>query len=417
MRNRLPYFSGLAAIGLFWGLGWAMTPASKSETEPERKLPAAAFSRKTVAADTGRSSPETAGEDHGTVRNHQLGPIRWDEERGKYVATLHGRERNLTLVHAVQEKAVKDLEKGRPFYGATVVMDARDGRILALAEYSQREPETSGVALRPDAPAASIFKLVSAAALLEANVQPEQSVCVSGGKRRLSPKNLLDRRRDRCVAFRDIVPLSLNAAMAKLSDRRLPAGRLEQMADNLGFGRPLPIEIPMEPSVALIPADDFGRANTAAGFGDVRMSALHAAIVTGLIANRGQWVPPRLFEAGDIPLSVADTPAPSLSPSVAGPLARMMTDTTSRGTARRLFSRISRSSPLRNMAVGAKTGSLLFYDQHVDHSWMVAFAPASDPEFVVASVVVNDWQLWYTKAGPLAIGALEAAFTKGSATH
>ena len=407
MRNRLPYFAGLATIGLCWGLAWAMTPSVK--TEIERTSFSNVHRTHTPTAPVLRAAIPT---DPHTSRSHQLGPLRWDEDQGKYVAALRGREHRLTLVPEVQEKAAEALAKGRPFYGATVVMDAKDGRILAMAEYSQREPERSGVSLRPDAPAASIFKLVSAAALLEENVQPEQSVCVSGGKRRLSPKNLLDRKRDQCVEFRDIVPLSLNAAMAKLTDRRLPPGRLEQMAENLGFGRLLPIEIPMEPSVALIPTDDFGRANAAAGFGEVRMSALHAAIVTALIANRGEWVPPRLFEANDVPVLVEDAPAPRLSPSVAGALARMMTDTTSRGTARRLFSRISRSSPLRNIEVGAKTGSLLFYDRHVDHSWMVAFAPASDPAFVVASVVVNDWQLWYTKAGPLAFGALEAAFSE-----
>lgn len=408
MRKALPYVAATALAGLFWVLAWAIAP---SQDVPAHLLSQADPSENYRPQGPRPTNGAAAAASAANPRSNELGPIRWDNTKSKYVAMFRGEERLLTLEPAIQEKVVSALEKGRPFFGSTVVMDAKNGKILALAEYSQREPERSGVALRPDAPAASIFKLVSAAALLEASVEPEHSVCVSGGKRRLSPKNLLDRRQDRCVRFGDVVPLSLNAAMAKLTDQKLPLGRLVSMAENLGFGRQLPMEVPMEPSTAHIPTDAFERANTAAGFGDVRMSSLHAAILTSLIANRGEWIPPRLFETPLFPSTAVETPAPRLAPSVADPLAQMMVETTTRGTAQRLFARVSRASPLRNMRVGAKTGSLLFYDEHVDHSWFVAFAPAKDPEFVVASVVVNDWQLWYTKAGPLAVDALETAFS------
>lgn len=401
MRNALPYLGALAVAGLFWGLAWSLSP-SPSVNRSAKPQAATSPSPTRPAENASRETDRPVGD--------ELGPLRFDAETRKYWARFRGEDRRLTLDPEIQEKVEAALGKGRPFYGATVVMDAKNGQILALAEYSQREPERSGVALRADTPAASIFKLVSAAALLEARVAPEEAVCVSGGKRRLAPKHLLDRPQDRCVRFGDVVPLSLNAAMAKLADRNLPPGHLSRMAENLGFGRALPIEIPMEPSRADIPADAFGRANTAAGFGDVRMSALHAAILTSLIANRGEWIAPRLFDTAVHNSMSEPLQAPRLEPSVAIPLAQMMEETTTRGTARRLFSRIGRHSPLRNMRVGAKTGSLLYYDDHVDHSWLVAFAPARNPRFVVASVVVNDWQLWYTKAGPLAVGALEAAF-------
>lgn len=343
------------------------------------------------------------------VSPRALGPIAFDEGQRRYVAPWGGAEAQLTLHPDVQARVEEELRAGRPFFGATVVLEAKTGRVLALAEHSQRAPEKTGVALRADAPAASIFKLVSAAALLDHGVAPNEQICFSGGKRRLLPKHLEDRRRDRCVPFADVIPLSLNAAMAKLTDKHLEEGALVEMASRLGFDRPLPFEVEVEPSRAHIPADRFGRANTAAGFGDVRLSTLHAAMLTSIIANRGMLVPPRLVASVDGgALPPLEPPQQVLDPSVAEALSAMMAETVTRGTARRTFHKRKKGSPLEGVRVAAKTGSLLFYDQHVDHSWLVAFAPVEDPEVVVASVVVNDWQLWYTKAGPLAKSALEA---------
>jgi len=319
----------------------------------------------------------------------------------------------LTLDPEVQRVASRALTRGRPFFGATVVLAAKTGEILALAETSQRTPERSGVALRADAPAASIFKLVSAAALLHAGVSPSEPVCYQGGTRRLAPKHLKDRPGDQCVTFADVIPRSLNAAMAKLVNRHLPAGALHGMAERFGFGKTIAIEIPVEPSHAFIPRDPFGRAKTAAGFGDVRLSAFHAAAMTAVIANRGEWIPPRIIDesaAAELGVRLPPGPLPHgvIDPAIADALTHMMVETTESGTARRMMAKLPRGVLLRQVQVGAKTGSLLFYDEHVDHSWLVAFAPAAHPEVVVATVIVNDWQLWYTKAGPVALQALEA---------
>lgn len=340
----------------------------------------------------------------------RLGPIERDEVQGHYTAMWGSERQILTLDPRIQEPISDRLEQGKPLVGATVVLEAKTGQILAVAEYSQRAPEAHGVAWRAEAPAASIYKLISAAALLELGVAPEQEVCVHGGTRRLAPQHLRDGPQDSCVRFADVIPLSLNAAMAKLVDRYLPLAHLGELSERLAFNHHLPGSVVVEPSPAQIPVDRFGRANTAAGFGDVKLSAVHAASLVSVIANHGHMIVPRIlqqemasgpqraFEALDV-----------LDPLVCLELAEMMRDTVRRGTARRVFGELGPNSPLHGVSVAAKTGSLLNYDEHVDHSWMVAFAPVEDPQFIVATVLINDWQLWYTKAGPLARHALETA--------
>ena len=59
---------------------------------------------------------------------------------------------------------------------------------------------------------------------------------------------------------------------------------------------PIAFARPVEVSTAEVPDDPFDAANTAAGFGSVRLSALHAALLAAIVANGGVFVPPVLVE-------------------------------------------------------------------------------------------------------------------------
>jgi cell division protein FtsI/penicillin-binding protein 2 len=91
----------------------------------------------------------------------------------------------------------------------------------------------------------------------------------------------------------------------------------------------------------------------------------------------------------------------------------MMETTTTEGTARKVFrrDRHARRSPLREVAIAGKTGSLADQAPYRDYSWFVGFAPADDPQVVVAALVVNE-RLWHVKAPSLAHQALKAYFSE-----
>jgi cell division protein FtsI/penicillin-binding protein 2 len=59
--------------------------------------------------------------------------------------------------------------------------------------------------------------------------------------------------------------------------------------------------------------------------------------------------------------------------------------------------------------VAGKTGSLNEQKPFRDHSWFVGYAPAEDPQVVVATVVVNG-PLWRVRAPWVAREALTAYF-------
>jgi cell division protein FtsI/penicillin-binding protein 2 len=262
--------------------------------------------------------------------------------------------------------------------------------VIALAEHTEGSPGLRGGVLRARPPAASLFKIVTAAALLERGVDPQETVCYHGGNHRLAPRLLEDdpRRDGRCVTLEQAFGHSANVVFARLADRSLSPAELRAQAERFYFNASIPFEGAVEPSRADVPEDRFGMANTAAGFGDVRLSPLHAAVLASVIANGGVLAPPRLVEAVEGELTpTPHEPARIVDEVVAGRLADMMRSTVAEGTGRRVFRRPP--PQLRGVTVAGKTGSLFDRSPFRDWSWFVGYAPAENPQVVVATVIMN----------------------------
>ena len=340
-----------------------------------------------------------------------LGEPRLDPGRGRLVAPYGEGRAVLTIDPRLQERLERSLSTYRAPWGATVMLEAGSGRVLALAEHSEAEPERKGLALSPIAPAASVFKIVTAAALLERGVGVSDPICYHGGRRRLQPRLLADdpRRDRRCVSLAQAFGHSTNVVFAKLADRDLDAPALRAAAERFLFNVPIAFPRAVEPSPANIPDDPFGLANAAAGFGDVRLSPLHAALLASVVANGGLLVPPVLVDDVEgAPLPAPGAPWRVVDEAVASELGEMMRSTVTAGTARRVFRRTAHG--LRGVAVAGKTGSLADPSPFRDYTWFVGYAPAEKPEVVVATVVVNG-RLWHARAPTVAREALEAFFT------
>jgi penicillin-binding protein A len=358
-----------------------------------------------IAATTAALVPVVASE-----KAPPLGTPRLDPSLGRYVASLGDGRAILTLDPRLQSRLERTLDQYAVAYGVTVLLEPATGRVLAMAEHSEAEPGRRGLALEPIAPAASIFKIVTAAALLEQGVRAEQEVCYHGGKRRLQPKLLDDdpRRDRRCLSLSEAMGHSANVVFAKLARRALDAPVLRAMAGRLLFNAAIPFAVVTEPSTADIPEDTFELANTAAGFGPVKLSPLHGALLAAIVANGGVLVPPALVEEAEgAPAPVPGPPVRVLDEAVAAELGEMMRSTVTSGTARKAFRRAA--GPLRGVSVAGKTGSLADPSPFRDYSWFVGYAPADRPQVAVATLVVNG-RLWHARAPQVAREALEAYF-------
>jgi membrane peptidoglycan carboxypeptidase len=136
----------------------------------------------------------------------------------------------------------------------------------------------------------------------------------------------------------------------------------------------------------------------------VYLSPLHGALVAAVVANRGLWRDPVLFE----PPQGAPPPAERvLSPEVAQAMADMLEETVTRGTARRIF----RERNFRVPGAVGKTGTLADRQPFRDYSWFVGFAPKEAPRVAVGAVIVND-PLWRIRATWLGREALRLGLAR-----
>lgn len=297
--------------------------------------------------------------------------------------------------------------------GGLVAIEPRTGRVLAYVGYEAGKGESVGVVTDPAPPAASVFKIVTASALIDAGVKSTTSVCYGGGMRGLVEADLIDSpKRDRwCATLADALGYSINAIFAKLADRHLNETRMTQYVSAFGFGQRLPFDLPNAPSPADVPESRLERARMAAGFWHSQLSPLHGALLASTIANDGGMPHAAIvdrIESANGETLYEHTPRtfrqvlPRQTARLAG---EMMTRTVTHGTAKKAFWDARGRPFLPGIRVAGKTGTLSRSNPYRRYTWWVGYAPVDDPKIAVASLVVNEPE-WRIKASYVAKEAL-----------
>ena len=308
-----------------------------------------------------------------------------------------GRRWPLTLDASLQRTAQRMLATARPEAGALVAIEAKSGRLRVLTEWPSASSRDDGLLLGRQFPAASVFKIVTTAALLErARVGLERRVCTEGGTHRVGSEHLLAPRTGvaECGPFFEALGYSRNAAFAQLANQYLKPEDLENYADRFGFGSPLPVEVDIDLGQFRSEVDPLSFARTATGFMGSTLSPVGAAYLAFVIAEGGRTLPLRLFDAQVAP-ATATEPFFAIRPETARDLRRMMEVTVRRGTCWRAFHDEHGQPYLRRVSVAGKTGTL--GEQDSMYSWFIGFAPSQKPEIIV-SVLLKNGPLWREKA-------------------
>jgi cell division protein FtsI/penicillin-binding protein 2 len=327
---------------------------------------------------------------------------------GHYVADLtDGGQAELTLDPRLQASTDDVLRAFQIPYAGAVVVSVPDGRVLALVGRSAADPRLGAeqLALRAWAPSASVFKVVSATALVEHGVSGATRVCYHGGVSAVLPDNLIDVPAidRRCDTLAYGLGKSQNAIIAKLVTQHLTAGDLAGTARSFAFGQPIPFEIPVEASHLDVPSEPLELARASAGFWHSTLSPLHGALLAATIAAGGQMPAPtviqRAVDAQGQPEALP-MPAPRhvADPAAAAEVGRMMELTTRIGTAKGTF-RNKRGQRLLPVEVAGKTGTLSANTDRgpIGYSWFVGYAPADHPRIAFA-VVLGNGPAWRIKA-------------------
>jgi hypothetical protein len=330
-----------------------------------------------------------------------------DLKRAAYVQRLEDGHRILwTLDPVLQDSALTIFRNREVPYGAAVVLDLRDNSVLAFAGHSSHNPAVDPLEVLTTAwaPAASTFKLVTAASLLEhGDVTGSTKACWHGGVDGITDDLLADSPAldTRCDSLAAAVAWSHNVVIAKLAKANLDQGELSRTAHAFGFERELPFEFPLEISPAEIPEDEKERAKVAAGFWHVDMSPVHGAVLASIFARGGVLQPPHLVKQVLAPDGSDVTPTPPkaervIASDVAKAVGQMMIGTTAEGTAAASFKDDKGQPFIPGMEVAGKTGSLTGKRAPaLNYNWFIGYAPADKPEIAVAVIIANEpaWRI------------------------
>ena len=315
----------------------------------------------------------------------------------------------LTVDRRLQEHMQSLLARYDVPQGGVVAMDPKTGRVLAYVGYERGKGRTTSVVTDPSPPAASVFKIITASALVDAGVNTSTSVCYGGGMRGLEAIDLVDSaKRDRwCANLGDALGYSINAVFAKLADRHIDAERMDRYVSAFGFGQRLPFDLPSTPSPADVPDSRLERARMAAGFWHSQLSPLHGALLASTIANDGEMPYAAIVDrieskTGETLFEHTPRGFRQVVPRhTARTTAEMMINTVTKGTAKKAFWDQRGRPFLPGVRVAGKTGTLSRYNPHRTYNWWVGFAPVDDPQIAVAALVVNE-PAWRIKASYVA---------------
>lgn len=318
------------------------------------------------------------------------------------------------------------LNRYRPDYGAVVMMDADSGQVLALSSYQKQGEHLGNLALVNSFPAASIFKIVTAAAAVDSeHLNSDSKIQFNGSNHTLFKKNVFDttvNRWTRSMSLREAFSKSVNTVFGKLGVNVVGPSQLNIYAHKLGFNQEIPTDLPVSPSFTDIPEEtSFHTAELASGYNRVTtLSPLHGAMIAASIAADGVMRAPYVIkkirdDKGDVLYEAMPfTVHQPFSAATSDDLKDMMEATIMDGTSRKSFKELKRDKIFDQLIVGGKTGSLTGTSPRGKNDWFVGFAIRGNQRIAISAITVNKDQ-WTVKSSFLAQTMIKTYFKQEAA--
>ncbi len=280
---------------------------------------------------------------------------------------------------------------------AMVVLAPDSGKVISMVGFD-RNDSGANTCLNSHIPAASIFKIVTAAAAIDIlKFGPDKIFSYNGGKHTLYKRQLKERtnRYTNRITFSQSFAQSVNPVFGKLGTHHLGKDNLEKFSRAFGFNRRLEFEIPLEPSKIEVTDDPYNWAELASGFNrKTTLSPLHGALMAAMVANDGQLVEPTIIdritnEQGQVVYTgTLKKLEQVISPEASETLSRMMKSTIRSGTCKKVFRGYRNDKVLSRLTIGGKSGSIDSRGHNARYDWFVGFAKEKEGSGKIALAVL-----------------------------
>lgn len=322
---------------------------------------------------------------------------------GKININCYGRSLSLetTLDQALQSYMLKVIQRSRSPLIGFVAMDPATGRILSVID-SKKVNRAKSICLSSQFPAASIFKIVSAAAAIDrCNISGDTSLTYNGWAHTLYKNQLTDRinRYTNSTSLKSSFAKSINPVFGKLGIFRLKKDLIEEYANRFGFNQKIEFELPVELSRISVGEDPYHWAEVCCGFNrETLISPIHGAMMAAAIVNGGKLVEPTIIgyitDEENNPVYVGSTNIIRrvISRKASREMKELMAATISSGTCSSTFRGYRRDSILSKLSIGGKTGSINNKSDELHYDWFVGYCAekAGTKKLALSVLVVHD---------------------------
>lgn len=317
-----------------------------------------------------------------------------------------------TLDPQLQKESDYLLKKYKPDYGAIFMIEAKTGRILAMSSFQKSDPNASNLNLRATFPAASVFKVITAAAAIDhSGINPDHKIAFNGGNYTLYKRNALSEtvnRWTRFISLKDAFARSINTAFGRLAIENIEPQVLNTYAEKFMFNSEILADFPVEKSTAQVPDEKgFELTQVASGYNRYNtMSPVHGAMIAAAIINEGRmnhpYIVDELTDSNQNPVYKGATfdNQQIISVESAAKVQSMMEQTVLMGTSRKTFRKIVREKKFKEIEMGGKTGHFSGTNPKGRTDWFVGYASDGDNKVAIAAITVNI-QKWTVKSSAL----------------
>ena len=327
-----------------------------------------------------------------TVVRDRLGRV--VEDIGEKVEPTDGRDLQLSIDSKVQffayQRVREAVQEHRARSGSVVVLDARSGEVLALANYPSYDPaqrrSMSGAQVRNRAltdvfePGSTMKPFIAALALEKKMVTPETPIQTAPGRILVSGLPISDSHPHGVLTVAEVIQKSSNVGTVKMAMQMQPR-EMWELYTRVGFGQRPQIDFPGAVTGRLRPYKSWRpieQATMSYGYG-LSTSLLQLAQAYTVFARDGELMPVSIVRR--------DEPAAGqrvIAPATAEAVRRML----------RLAAGPGGTAPKAQApgySVGGKTGTARKQEgkgyTNRYRAWFVGLAPVADPRIVVAVMV------------------------------
>lgn len=205
----------------------------------------------------------------------------------------------LTINQSLQEIAERELAEGISRTGSSggdvVMMDPRDGAVLALAGVRDGKASVTATGIAEPYEPGSVMKPFTVARALDlGRVKPDDQINTEGGTWIVAKRKLTDEHKAASMSVKDVIRLSSNIGAVKIA-MELSEGEEYEALRDFGFGTLTGVPYPAE-SRGVLPAPKWQAqvaSSVAMGYG-MSATALQLAVAYCAIANNGELLQPVL---------------------------------------------------------------------------------------------------------------------------